>query len=89
MLPSEEILNHNKSTRKTRKRDKTKNPNKEKKDKEAKEEQQSSQKIKLPEPIIYEPNRNKRNILLAADENNNIKEGQEQQITRDAKEITN
>lgn len=89
MLPSEEILNHNKSTRKTRKRGKTKNPNKEKKDKEAKEEQQSSQKIKLPEPIIYEPDRNKRNILLAADENNNIKEGQERQITRDAKEITN
>ena len=89
-MSSEEILNHNKSTRKSRKRGKTKNPNKENNDNKAKEEQQSSQKIKLPEPIIYDPDKNQRNTLLtAADDNNSFKQGKEQQITRDAKEITN
>ena len=89
MLSSEEILNHNKSTRKSRKRGKTKNPSNEKNDNKAKEEQQSSQKIKLPEPIIYDPDKNQRNTLTAADDNNSFKQGKEQQITRDAKEITN
>ena len=89
MLSSEEILNHNKSTRKSRKRGKTKNPKKENNDNKAKEEQQSSQKIKLPEPIIYDPDKNQRNTLTAADDNNSFKQGKEQQITRDAKEITN
>ena len=89
MLSSEEILNHNKSTRKSRKRGKTKNPSDEMNDNKAKEEQQSSQKIKLPEPIIYDPDKNQRNTLTAADDNNSFKQGKEQQITRDAKEITN
>ena len=85
MLASEEILNHNKS-RKTRKRDRV-NSNKEKKDKKAKEEEQS-QKMKLP-PIIYDPDKNQRNILLAVDDNNNsFKQGQER-INSEAKEITN
>ena len=84
MLASEEILNHNKS-RKTRKRDRV-NSNKEKKDKKAKEEEQS-QKMKLP-PIIYDPDKNQRNILLAVDDNNSFKQGQER-INSEAKEITN
>lgn len=89
MLSSEEILNHNKAKKTRRKRNKVNSSN-EKNDKEAKEEQQSSQKIKLPEPIIYDPDKNQRNTLLtAADDNNSFKQGQEQQITRDAKEITN
>ena len=83
MLSSEEILNHNKS-RKTRKRDRA-NSNKEKKDKKAKEEEQS-QKMKLP-PIIYDPDKNQRNILLTVDDNNSFKQGQEH--IRDIKEITN
>ena len=83
MLASEEILNHNKS-RKTRKRDRV-NSTKEKKDKKAKEEEQS-QKMKLP-PIIYDPDKNQRNILLA-DDNNSFKQGQER-INSEAKEITN
>ena len=84
MLSSEEILNHNKS-RKTRKRDRA-NSNKEKKDKKAKEEEQS-QKMKLP-PIIYDPDKNQRNILLAVDDNNSFTQGQER-INSEAKEITN
>jgi hypothetical protein len=84
VLASEEILNHNKS-RKTRKRDRV-NSNKEKKDKKAKEEEQS-QKMKLP-PIIYDPDKNQRNILLAVDDNNSFKQGQER-INSEAKEITN
>jgi len=83
VLSSEEILNHNKS-RKTRKRDRA-NSNKEKKDKKAKEEEQS-QKMKLP-PIIYDPDKNQRNILLTVDDNNSFKQGQEH--IRDIKEITN
>ncbi len=83
MLSSEEILNHNKS-RKTRKRDRA-NSNKEKKDKKAKKEEQS-QKMKLP-PIIYDPDKNQRNILLTVDDNNSFKQGQER--IRDIKEITN
>jgi hypothetical protein len=83
VLSSEEILNHNKS-RKTRKRDRA-NSNKEKKDKKATEEEQS-QKMKLP-PIIYDPDKNQRNILLTVDDNNSFKQGQEH--IRDIKEITN
>jgi hypothetical protein len=86
-LSSEHTFNHKKSSRKTRKSDKV-NPNKEEKnDKEGKEEQ--SQKIKLPEPIIYEPDRNQRNIRLETDDNNRFGQDQEQQISKDAKEITN
>ena len=84
-MSSEQTFNQNKSTRKTRKNDKV-NPNKEKNDIEAKEEEQS-QKMKLP-PIIYDPDKNQRNILLAVDDNNSFKQGQER-INSEAKEITN
>ena len=85
MLSSEEILNHNKS-RKTRKRDKV-NPNREKDDNEAKVEEEELQKIKLSEPIIYDPDRKQENTLLA-DDNNRRKHGQERS-TKDVNEITN
>jgi hypothetical protein len=85
-LSSEQTFNHNKSRRKTRKRDKI-NSNKEKKDNEVKKEKQS-QKRKLPPPIIYDPDKNQRNILLAVDDNNSFNQGQER-ITTEAKEMTN
>ncbi len=84
MLSSEQTFNHKKS-RKARKNDKV-NPNKEKKDIEAKEEEQS-QKMKISKPIIYDPNRNQENTLLA-DDNNIFKKDQER-INSEAKEITN
>ncbi len=84
-MSSEQTLNHNKPTRKTRKRDKV-NQNKEKNDKEAKEEGQS-QKMKLPELIIYGSERNQENALLSED-NNSFKNDQERIISK-AKEITN
>ncbi len=83
MLSSEQTFNHKKS-RKTRKNDKV-NLNKEKNDMEAKEEQ--SQKMKIPGPIIYDPDRKQENILLA-DDLNNFKKDQ-QRINSEAKEITN
>jgi hypothetical protein len=85
-LSSEQTFNQNKSTRKTRKTDKV-NQNKEKKDKKAKEEEQS-QKMKLPEPIIYGPDINQENTLLVDDDNKSFKKDQER-INRDVKEITN
>jgi hypothetical protein len=89
VLSSEEILNHNKPRKTRKKRDKT-IPRKEKNDKETKEEQQSPEIKKLfPEPIIYDPDKNQRNIQLVVDDNNNFKPGTPEQITRDAKEITN
>jgi hypothetical protein len=89
VLSSEEILNHNKPRKTRKKRDKT-IPRKEKNDKETKEEQQSPEIKKLfPEPIIYYPDKNQRNIQLVVDDNNNFKPGTPEQITRDAKEITN
>jgi hypothetical protein len=89
MLSSEEILNHNKPRKTRKERDKT-IPRKEKNDKETKEEQQSPEIKKLfPEPIIYDPYKNQRNIQLVVDDNNNFKPGTPEQITRDAKEITN
>ena len=88
-MSSEEILNHNKPRKTRKKRDKT-IPRKEKNDKETKEEQQSPEIKKLfPEPIIYDPDKNQRNIQLVVDDNNNFKPGTPEQITRDAKEITN
>jgi hypothetical protein len=88
VLSSEEILNHNKPRKTRKKRDKT-IPRKEKNDKETKEEQQSPEIKKLfPEPIIYDPYKNQRNIQLVVDDNNNFKPGTPEQITRDAKEIT-
>ena len=90
MLSPEEILKHNKATRKTRrKRNKVINPIKEKK---VNEEEESSEKMKLfPKPIIYDPDKNQRNIpLVDIDDNNNFKQDpQQEQITKDAKEITN
>ena len=83
MLSSEQTFNHKKS-RKTRKNDKV-NLNKEKNDMEAKEEQ--SQKMKIPAPIIYDPDRKQENTLLA-DDINNLKKDQER-INSEAKEITN
>ena len=66
MLSPEEILKHNKATRKTRrKRNKVINPIKEKKVNEVNEEEESSEKMKLfPKPIIYDPDKNQRNIPL-------------------------
>ena len=84
-MSSEQTFNQNKSTRKTRKNDKV-NQNKEKKDKKAKEEEQS-QKMKLTEPIIYNPDRNQEKTLLA-DDDDSFKKDQERR-TRDVKEITN
>ena len=52
---------------------------------EAKEEQ--SQKMKIPGPIIYDPDRKQENTLLA-DDINNLKKDQER-INSEAKEITN
>ena len=85
MLSSEEILNHNKERKARRKRDKEINANKEKNDKEIKEQQQL-QKKKFPEPIIYDPDKDKRNIQLAVD-NTSFKQDQEQ-IIRESKQIT-
>ena len=93
MLSPEEILKHNKATRKTRrKRNKVINPSKEKKVNEVNKEEESSEKMKLfPKPIIYDLDKNQRNILLVdIDDNNNFKQDtQQEQITKDAKEITN
>jgi hypothetical protein len=82
-LSSEQTFNYKKS-RKTRKNGKV-NPSKEKNDKEAKEEQ--SPKMKLPEPIIYDADRNQENTLLA-DDNNSFKIDRDRMTTQ-AKEITN
>lgn len=95
-MSSEQTLNEEKSTRKTRrKRDKVDLSNKEgknvkKKEKENYCEQQSSlQQMKsLPEPIIYDPSNNsnqQRNLPLAADDSNI--QDEQRQITTDAKEI--
>ena len=87
MLSPEEILKHNKATRKTRrKRNKVINPSKEKK---VNKEEESSEKMKLfPKHIIYDPDKNQRNIpLVDIDDNNNFKlDTQQEQITKDAKE---
>ena len=90
MLSSEEILNHKKERKTRKKRDKT-TPRKEKTSKETNEEQKSQEiKILFPEPIIYDPDKNQRNIqLVIDDDNNNFKQGNKDQITRDVKEITN
>ncbi len=80
---SKQTLNHKKS-RKLRKIEEiylTKEKNKEA------EEQQQPQIKKFPEPIIYDPDSNQRNILLA-DDNNRFKEDK-QQTSNDAMEITN
>lgn len=87
MLSSEQTLNQKKSTRKNKKNDKV-NTKKEKQDKEVIKEK--TQKIKLPKPIIYDPNQNHINIRLVEDkdDNNSYKQSHER-IIKDAEEITN
>lgn len=63
------------------------NSSKENNDKEVKESPQQLQKKKFPEPIIYDPDNDQRNIRLGGD-NNSFKEDEEQ-IIRESKEITN
>ena len=84
-MSSEQTINPDKRTDKTRKRKKI-NQNKDKNDDKAKEEKQS-QKRKLPPPIIYDPNNTQENSRLADD--NNIFKNDQERITREAKEITN
>src|ERR671923_559930 len=88
VMSLEQILNHKISTRKTKKSSKV-DPNNEKNNKE---EKQSQKKILLPNPIIYDPDKNqKKDIQTAIDINddNSSKQDQEQQIVRNAKEIAN
>lgn len=89
IVSHEKILKYNSkraaaSKKVRRKRDKVNSLNK-----QIKEEQ--SQKIKLPEPIIYDPSDNsrnqQRNLPLAADDSNNILDQQRQKTITDAKEI--
>jgi hypothetical protein len=87
VLSSEHTFNRKKSPRKTRKSGKMNQNKDEKINLEGKEEEES-QKIKLLEPIIYEPDRNQRNIPLEVDDNNSFVLDQEQQISKDAKKIT-
>ena len=91
MLSPEEILKHNKATRKTRrKRNKVINPSKEDNVNEVKEEEESSEKMKLfPNPIIYDPDKNQRNILLVdIDDNNNFKlDTQQERIIKNQKRL--
>lgn len=63
------------------------NSSKENNDKEVKESPQQLQKKKFPEPIIYDPDNDQRNIRLGGD-NNSFKEDEQQSI-RESKEITN
>ena len=88
-MSHEKILKYNSkraaaSKKVRRKRDKVNSLNK-----QINEEQ--SQKIKLPEPIIYDPSDNsrnqQRNLPLAADDSNNILDQQRQKTITDAKEI--
>jgi hypothetical protein len=65
VLSSEQTLNQKKSISKKIKKSYKKYPNKEKKSKQAKEEQQLQMKKKFPDPIIYDPDSNQRNIPLA------------------------
>ncbi|HJT82917.1 MAG TPA: hypothetical protein VJ697_00420 [Nitrososphaeraceae archaeon] len=88
-MSSEQILNEEESSRKTRrKRDKINIPNKERKE-------EKSQEIKLPQPIIYEPSENNNNnhlsnvLLTTSNDNNNQDQRRQNTITyTDAKEIT-
>jgi len=86
-LSSEQTLNQKKSSSKKTKKSYKKYPNKEKKSKQAKEEQQSEIKKKFPEPIIYDPDSNQRNIPLAAADDSIFKDKGE--TARVAMKITN
>ena len=91
VMSSEQIMDEEESSRKTRRTRGKINPT----NKERKEE--NLQEIKLPQPIIYEPSKNnnihRSNVSLTTsdDDNNNNNQDQRRQITitnTDAKEIT-
>jgi hypothetical protein len=82
-LSSEQALNQKKSSSKKTK----KSYNKEKKSKQAKVEQQSQIKKKFPDPIIYDPDSNQRNIPLATADDTIFKD--KGQTARVAMKITN
>jgi len=85
-LFSKQTLNHKKS----RKQRKIEEIYLTKKNREAEQQQQQQPQIKkFPEPIIYDPDSNQRNILLADDNNNNRFKEDKQQTSNDAMEITN
>ncbi|HJS65447.1 MAG TPA: hypothetical protein VJ767_11410 [Nitrososphaeraceae archaeon] len=82
-MSSEQALNQKKSSSKKTK----KSYNKEKKSKQAKVEQQSQIKKKFPDPIIYDPDSNQRNIPLATADDTIFKD--KGQTARVAMKITN
>jgi hypothetical protein len=89
----EQILNHKiSSIRKIKKSSKVV-PNNEKNNKEEKEEKQSQKKRLLPDPIIYDPDKNQKKDIQTAidinDDNNSSKQDQEKHMVRNAKEIAN
>lgn len=77
MLSSEQALNQKKSISKKIKKSYKKYPKKEKKNKQTKEEQQSLLKKKFPDPIIYDPDSNQRNIPLPTTDDNIFKDKEE------------
>ncbi len=87
MLSSEQTLNQKKSISKKIKKSYKKYPNKGKKSKQAKEGQQLQMKKKFPDPIIYDPDSNQRNIPLAIAEDTISKD--KVQTARVAMKITN
>ena len=87
MLSSEQTLNQKKSISKKIKKSYKKYPNKEKKSKQAKEEQQLQMKKKFPDPIIYDPDSNQRDIPLAVAKESISKD--KAQTARVAMKITN
>lgn len=87
-MSSEQTLNQKKPGSKKTKKSYKKYPNKEKKSKQAKEEQQSQIKKKFPDPIIYDPDSNQRNIPLSAAADDTIFKDKGQ-TARVAMKITN
>jgi len=89
LLSSEQALNQKKSISKKIKKSYKKYPKKEKKDKQTKEEQQSQIKKKFPDPIIYDPDSNQRNIPLATAAAGDTISKDKVQTARVAMKITN
>ena len=91
LVISLEQIFHKISTRKIKKNSKV-NPNNEKNNK-VEEEKQSQKKRLLPDPIIYDADKNQKKDIQTAidinDDNNSSKQDQEKQIVRNAKEIAN
>ncbi len=90
VISLEQMLNHKISTRKTKKSSSKVVPNNEKNNKE--EEKQSQKKILLRSYNLWPGKNQKKDIQTAIDindDNNSSKQDQEQQIVRNAKEITN